>query len=170
MPSNAPTVPTTFGNATRRFADPVPLAGTAMWHDQVVPDVPFYDVTHDHVVRPTEFRHKRALVLGFIHDHCTDCAAWAQQAIEAVTGRSDAEIRLVAPRFGPPNSDGFLWLDRQDVRGRLLTEPDVPAVLLLDRYSAIQEVITAEGHRLPGSDHVIATLDHLSMQCPECSV
>lgn len=127
MSSNAPTVPTS-GNTTRRFADPFPLAGTTLWHDQVVP------------------------------------------TIDAIAGRSDAEIRLVAPRFGPPDSDGFLWLDPQDVRGRLLTDPDVPAVLVLDRYAAAQEAFIADGHRLPGSDQVIATLAHLSMQCPECSV
>lgn len=170
MSSSAPTVPFTFGNATHRFADPAPLPGTTLWHDQVVPKVRFSDATAGHAVRPTDFRHQRALVLGFVHDQCPDCAAWAQQAIGAVTGRSDAEIRLVAPRAGPPNSDAFLWLDRQNVRGRVLTDPDVPAVLLLDRYSAVQEAYIADGHRLPGSDQVMATLDHLSRQCPECSV
>lgn len=170
MSTSAPTHPFPLGTATRRFADPAPLPGTTLWHDQVVPNVRFSDATDSHVVRPTDFRHRRALVLGFVHDQCRDCAVWTQQAIDAVTGRSDAEIRVVAPRSGPRIRDGLLWLDREDARSRLLTDPDVPAVLLLDRYGAIQEAGIADDHRLPDADQVIATLDHLAMQCPECSV
>lgn len=158
------------GNASRRFADPACLPGTTLWHDQVVPPVRFFDVARGRVVRPTDFRHQRALVLAFVHDQCDDCAAWTPQAVDAVTGRPDAEIRVVAPRIGPPTGEQVLWLDHEDARGRLLTDADVPAVLILDRYGAVQEASIADGHQLPDAGEVTATLDHLAMQCPECSV
>lgn len=159
-----------MGNATRRFADPACLPGTTVWHDQVVPPVRFFAARGGDVVRPTDFRHDRALVLAFVHDRCRDCTSWVQEAIDAICDRPDAAIRVVAPRTGPPGTGDVLWLDRQDVRGRLVVDPAVPAVLVLDRYGAVQEASIADGHALPGPDELIATVDHLAMQCPECSV
>lgn len=166
---SAPTL-TVFGNASRRFADPACLPGTRLRHDQVVAGVPFHDPRSGQPARPSDFRQRRALVLAFLHDRCPACADWADSAAEAVDGRPDAELRVIAPRVGPRPGQRLLWLDRGDHRGQLLTAPDTPAVLILDRYAAVQEAAVADDHRLPAPDEVTATLEHLAIRCPECSV
>lgn len=162
------------GNVAERFADGAPLPGTRLEVDQVLPGVTFADAASGEPARPREFRGRRALVLAFVHDDCEACAGWAERLAARLGGRADAALRIVAPRHGPGQTPGRgglpLWTDPDGKRARLLDDPDVPAVIVLDRYGAVHAAEAVTDHALPPGDEVAATLDYLEVACPECSV
>lgn len=160
----------TTGPVHIRFAQPETLAGTALERDRVVPAVVLRDASGDEV-RPTVFRQHRALVLAFLHPECPDCTRFAEDVASRLREFTavGSEVRAVLDRPGDVSVP--LWVDeggraRQALLG---SQGTLPTVVALDRYAAAQAAYPATDHDFPDVGELIAELDWLAVQCPECS-
>lgn len=160
----------TTGPVNIRFAQPETLPGTTLERDRVVPAAVLYD-EQGAETRPTVFRQHRPLVLAFLHAGCPACARFAEDAAARRKDLSSvgAEIRAVLDR--PADSPLPVWIDEEGRARETLLGRDgaVPTLLLLDRYAAAQASYPAGDHGFPPVDELVAELDWLAVQCPECS-
>lgn len=152
------------------------LAGTLLEADQVVPGVPMTDAATGRPVRAWDFRHRRALVLAFLHADCAACEAYGRDlaAVREDLSGAGAEARAVLPAGTSGDGEGALpaLIDEtgRAVR-RFLEAPEaVPLVLLIDRFGAAWRSYPSPGHDFPSTDEVVASLWHVATMCPECGV
>lgn len=149
---------------------PEVLPGTRLEGDRVVPDVPLLDARAGSELRLGDFRHRRALVLAFLHEDCPACAAFAQ----ALAGAGE-DLRLAGAAayavLGAPRELAVpVLVDPDDALRARVLDPSagLPLVLVVDRFGAAWRSFPSAGHRFPAASEVAATLWHLALMCPEC--
>ncbi len=146
-----------------------PLPATVLEPGAVVPDVRFLDPAGGEVAL-WGFRHRRAVVLAFLHDGCGACGAFARglAAAEPEIGWAGGVVRAVTE--GRPEPSLPALLDPGGAARRRLLATEEPAVLVIDRYGAAWASWEAPGHAFPEPAEVAATVRHEAFQCPECGV
>jgi hypothetical protein len=148
------------------------LSGTVLKKGRVVPGVSFVDPSSGAEVNLWGFRQRVALVLAFLHGRCAACRAFAED-LSAVRDDLDwADTRVHAVLPGPEELPVPVLLDSGGAGTRRILgeDPELPVVLVVDRYGAASSSFPALGHRFPPAGEVAATAIHLAMQCPECGV
>lgn len=148
------------------------LPGTALDEGQLLPDVTLQEADSGRPWRPGQLRQHAALVLAFVHADCEPCTRFLETLAERDGDLrwAETQARAVAPE--PAEAPLPLLVDADGrARERMLgADGEVPTVLVADRYSAAAASYPAAGHAFPDPDEVVATVRHLAILCPECSV
>jgi hypothetical protein len=145
------------------------LAGTALEPDRVIPGVALTDAAGESR-RLWDFRQRAALAVCFLHARCGSCRRYASALAELRDDLQEVDAIAVAIVQEPISVDIRVFVDRDGgARRRMLgTESGPPLVLIVDRYGAAWRSFPAVGHSFPPPEAVMATLQHLAIQCPEC--
>jgi hypothetical protein len=148
------------------------LSGTLLEEGRVVPGVSFVDPGSGTEVSLWEFRQRLALVLAFLHERCAPCRAFAEnlRTVKEDLDWAGALARAVLSQEEELAVPVLLDRGRTGSRRLLGENPELPVVLIADRYGAASSSFPAAGHRFPAVAEVVATVVHLALQCPECGV
>ncbi|MGH2675197.1 MAG: hypothetical protein ACRDH1_07285 [Actinomycetota bacterium] len=148
------------------------LTGTLLEEGRVVPGVSFVDSGSGTEVNLWAFRQRLALVLAFLHERCAPCRAFAEnlRTVKDDLDWAGALARAVLSQEEKLAVPVLLDRGRTGSRKLLGENPELPVVLIADRYGAASSSFSAAGHRFPAVEEVVATVVHLALQCPECGV
>jgi hypothetical protein len=148
------------------------LSGTMLHEGRVLPGVSFIDPNSRTQVNVWGFRQRVALVLAFLHQRCVACRAFAAdlRIVKDDLDWAGALPRVVLPEEEELAVPALLDPGRSGTRRLLGENPELPMVLVVDRYGAASSSFPSARHRFPSAEEVAATVAHLAMQCPECGV
>lgn len=148
------------------------LPGTTLMEGERLPDVALAEAHGGAPWRPSQLRQRSALVLCFVHPQCPACERFMTGIAEPGDGLSefDAQVRAVMTEAAPSALPVVLDRDGRARRRMLGAGGELPCVIVADRYSTAVEAYPAAGHDFPAATEVFATLHHLAILCPECSV
>ena len=153
-------------------SDATSLADTALRPGQLLPDVSLTDARTGAPWRPSALRQRAAQLLCFVHDACPEC----EQAVADLADRQDdlrwmdtqARIVLEQPAVDEPAERPFpVALDPDGrARSRILGPASlVPALVVVDRFTAVVEIHPAPDHDFPDPDEVVTALRLLACDC-----
>lgn len=153
-------------------SDATSLAETALRPGQLLPDVSLTDAGTGAPWRPSALRQRAAQLLCFVHDECSAC----EQAVADLADRKDdlrwmdTQARIVleqADADEPAERPLPVVLDPDgSARSRILGPASlVPALVVVDRFTAVVEIHPAPDHDFPDPDEIVTALRLLACDC-----
>jgi peroxiredoxin len=130
---------------------------------------------------PWDFKQRRNLVILFHHGlGCDPCRALLRELRRRYPAISAQQAEVLAVSPDPPEELAKV-AETEDIPFPLLSDrgarvldnyrpeggPSLPAVFVTDRYGALAQAFSGEGHRLD-LDGVIEELAFIQCRCPEC--